>query len=427
MYRSVHNKYDFIERYYFMKISHHLRYTSSSSQVILTRPVIVLLALCSGLSVANIYYAQPLLDSISHEFGITLSSIGIMVTITQIFYAAGLLLLVPMGDLLNRRKLIAGQMILSAIALLTVALSSSSIILFIGIAIVGLLAVVAQTIIATAASFSADEERGRTVGLVTSGIVIGILLARTVAGTLNDWLGWRSVYLFSACLTIVGSLAIFFLLPKQDLEKTRLSYSKMIRSVFHLYRDLPILRIRSLFALLIFIAFSTLWTAMVLPLSSPPLSLSHTAIGAFGLVGVAGALAATYGGKLADLGFAKITTGVSLALLLISWFFIHLLYHSIWYLIIGIIVLDLAVQAVHVTNQSLIYKSFPEAQSRLTGAYMIFYSIGSAIGSILSTQFYGWWGWSGVSWLGGGASGLALLLWCYDVYKKKDDFTVTGS
>ncbi|MFF2887974.1 MFS transporter [Paenibacillus sp. NPDC057967] len=384
----------------------------------LARSVILLLAVCSGLSVANVYYAHPLLDSIAHDFRISPASIGIVVTVTQIFYAAGLLLLVPMGDLFNRRKLIAIQMLLSVAALLTVAVSSSVPVLFTGIAIVGLLAVVAQTMVAAAAAFSAPTDRGRTVGLVTSGIVIGILLARTIAGTLNDWLGWRSVYMFSASLTMLGSIALYLLLPKQESKRAGLSYVRIVLSVFQLYRDLPILRIRALLAMLIFAAFSILWTAMVFPLSSAPLSRSHTAIGAFGLAGVAGALAASFSGRLADLGYARRVSGISLAILLIAWVPIGLLYRSIGFLVIGVILLDLAVQAVHVTNQSLIYKSRPEAQSRLTAAYMIFYSIGSASGSIASTAVYAWTGWTGVCWLGAAVSGVALLLWAYDSYRK---------
>jgi len=400
-----------------VKPSYQVR-SSSTAQSVLARTVILLLALCSGLSVANIYYAQPLLDSIAHDFGIAPSTIGIVVTVTQVFYAAGLLLLVPMGDLFNRRKLIAVQMLLSAAALLTVSLSQSTAVLYAGIAVVGLLAVAAQTMVAAAAAFSLPSDRGRTVGLVTSGIVIGILLARTVAGTLNDWLGWRSVYAFSAILTLLGSIALYLLLPKQESKQTGLSYVRIVISVFQLYRELPILRIRALLAMLIFAGFSILWTAMVLPLSSAPLSLSHTAIGAFGLAGVAGALAASFSGRLADLGYARMVSGISLAILLISWVPIGLVYRSIGFLVAGVILLDLAVQAVHVTNQSLIYKARPEAQSRLTAAYMIFYSIGSAAGSIASTWIYAWAGWTGVCWLGAAVSGLALLLWAYDSFRK---------
>ncbi|OBR63785.1 transporter [Paenibacillus oryzae] len=381
--------------------------------------LLLILALSSGLSVANIYFAQPLLDSISGEFNIPLSSVGFVVTATQIFYAAGLVLLVPVGDIVNRRKLIVIQMLLSAGALLAVGLSPTSLILFAGIGIVGLLAVAAQTMVAAAAALSRPSERGKTVGVVTGGIVIGILLARTVAGLLNDWLGWRSVYLFSSVLTLMAAIALFILLPKENATRARIGYGGMIISLFLLYKELPVLRIRALLAMFLFMAFSTLWTAMVLPLSSSPLSLSHTAIGAFGLAGAAGAFAAAYAGRLSDRGWSGKVTGYALGLLLLAWLPISLVYHSILFLIIGVVLLDLAVQAVHVTNQSLIYKARPEAQSRLTAAYMIFYSIGSAAGSIFSTQMYAWFGWEGVCWLGGAVSGLALLTWLYEQLSKE--------
>jgi len=392
-----------------------IRHSSSNLSPLL----LLILALSSGLSVANIYFAQPLLDSISGEFNIPLSSVGFVVTATQIFYAAGLVLLVPVGDIVNRRKLIVIQMLLSAGALLAVGLSPSSLILFAGIGIVGLLAVAAQTMVAAAAALSRPSERGKTVGVVTGGIVIGILLARTVAGLLNDWLGWRSVYLFSSVLTLMAAIALFILLPKENTTRARMGYGGMIISLFLLYKELPVLRIRALLAMFLFMAFSTLWTAMVLPLSRSPLSLPHTAIGAFGLAGAAGAFAAAYAGRLSDRGWSGKVTGYALGLLLLAWLPISLLYHSILFLIIGVVLLDLAVQAVHVTNQSLIYKARPEAQSRLTAAYMIFYSIGSAVGSILSTQMYAWFGWEGVCWLGGAVSGLALLTWLYEQLSKE--------
>ncbi|MEK4661235.1 MFS transporter [Priestia sp. FSL H7-0729] len=395
---------------------------TSSSDVQLTtkerpamsRLVALLFAVCSGLAVANIYYAQPLLDSIAQEFNLSPSSIGVVITVTQICYALGLFLLVPLGDLLNRRRLIITQMLLSVLALVLVGTAQSSSLLFTGMAVVGLLAVITQTLVAFAAHLAAPSERGRIVGQVTSGIVIGILLARTVAGTLNDWLGWRSVYLFSASLTLLGIVALFLVLPRQQSPHVKQSYVQLLGSVLLLYRELRVLRVRGVLAMLIFTAFSILWTSMVLPLSSPPLSLSHTVIGAFGLAGAAGALAAARAGKLADRGLGQKTTGISLVILLLSWLPIGYVHHSLWFLILGVILLDLAVQAVHVTNQSLIYEVRPEAQSRLTAAYMIFYSVGSAAGSIVSTQVYAWAGWTAVCWLGAGVSAGALLFWMID-------------
>lgn len=278
---------------------------SNKDRPAMSRLVALLFAVCSGLAVANIYYAQPLLDSIAQEFNLSPSSIGIVITVTQICYALGLFLLVPLGDLLNRRKLIIIQMLLSVLALILIGTAKSSSLLFTGMAVVGLLAVITQTLVAFAAHLAAPTERGRIVGQVTSGIVIGILLARTVAGTLNDWLGWRSVYLFSASFTLLGIVALYLVLPRQQSPQVKQSYVQLLNSVLQLYRELRVLRVRGVLAMLIFTAFSILWTSMVLPLSSPPLSLSHTLIGAFGLAGAAGAMAAARAGKLADRGLGQ--------------------------------------------------------------------------------------------------------------------------
>ncbi|WP_435162893.1 MFS transporter [Paenibacillus glycanilyticus] len=383
---------------------------SNRQPVVMSRGLALLFAVACGLAVANVYYAQPLLDAISSEFDMGRSSVGIVITVTQGFYALGLLLLVPLGDLINRRWLIPGQMFLSVIALVTIALAPGAGVLFSGLAVVGLLAVVTQTLVAYAAALAPPSARGRIIGLVTSGIVIGILLARSTAGILTDLAGWRSVYLFSAGCLFIIALTLLKFLP-QEQHKASLTYIQLLQSVFALYREERVLRIRSLFGLLIFTAFSIFWTALVLPLSMPPLSLSHTVIGAFGLVGVAGALGAARAGRLADRGQGQHTTGIALVILMVSWLPISYTKQSLAALVVGIILLDLAVQAVHVTNQSMILKVRPEARSRLTAAYMIFYSIGSAIGSIASTSLYAHAGWAGVCWLGAGVSAIALLLW----------------
>ncbi|MFF2908901.1 MFS transporter [Paenibacillus sp. NPDC057934] len=376
----------------------------------ISRSVALLFAIACGLAVSNIYYAQPLLDTLASEFSISHSSIGVVITITQICYALGLLLLVPLGDLLNRRKLIVSQMALSVLALITVGFAPGINVLFIGLGIVGLLAVVTQVLVAFAATLAAPAERGRIVGLVTSGIVIGILLARTVAGVLTDLAGWRSVYLFSAGMMAIIALILLRILPSEQ-KRASLSYPQLLRSVLALFVQERILRVRAVLALLIFMAFSILWTSLVLPLSAPPFSLSHTAIGAFGLAGVAGALAAARAGVLADRGFGQRTTGLALILLLSSWGLISLLHYSLLALLGGIILLDLAVQAVHVTNQSLIFNVRPEARSRLTAGYMVFYSIGSASGSLASTYVYAYGGWNAVCLLGAAVSAAALLFW----------------
>lgn len=383
----------------------------SGNRMPLTRYVILLFAIACGMSVANIYFAQPLLDELSYEFNMDYAVIGILITVTQIFYALGLLLLVPLGDLLNQRRLIIGQMAISMAALVIVGTASSGAMLFAGLALVGLLAVVTQTIVAFVATVAAPAERGRAVGMVTSGIVIGILLARTISGVLKDLAGWRSVYLFSAALMLLMVYALYKTLPNVERKVKTLSYSQLLKSVLVLFLQERLLRVRAVLAMLIFTAFSILWTPLVLPLSAPPLSLSHSAIGAFGLVGVVGALAAAKAGKLADRGYGQRTTGIALSLLLLSWLPISYTERSLFALVIGIILLDLAVQAVHVTNQSMIFALRPQARSRMVAGYMIFYSIGSAAGSIASTHIYAQYGWHGVCVLGASVSAVALIFW----------------
>lgn len=242
-------------------------------------------------------------------------------------------------------------------------------------------------------------------------MVIGILLARFVSGVLADVGGWRLVYLSSAALTLSMTVLLAWSLPRHSRNEAPQSYAKLLWSIPLLFVREPLLRVRAVLALLIFMTFSIFWTAMVLPLSAAPMSLSHTEIGLFGLAGMAGAIAASAAGRLADRGLGERTTGLALALMLVAWLPIALMQWSIWPAIIGVVALDLAIQAVHVTNQSMIFARRPEARSRLVAGYMVFYSVGSATGAIASTTVYGDGGWSGVCMLGAGVSTLALVFW----------------
>ena len=244
------------------------------------------------------------------------------------------------------------------------------------------------------------------VGLAPSA---AFLLARFVSGGLADIGGWRLAYLVSAVLTVLMACLLFRALPKHERIATRISYPELLASVVGLFVKEPILRVRAMLALLIFATFSVFWTSLVLPLSAAPFSLSHTEIGMFGLVGVAGALAAARAGSLADRGFGQYVTGLSLGLMVVSWIPIASMSASLWNLIIGIVLLDLAIQAVHITNQTMIFAVRPDARSRLVGGYMVFYSVGSALGSIASTMVYARAGWMGVCVLGALISLVALL------------------
>lgn len=373
-------------------------------------PVLFVFALTCAVSVANIYYAQPLLGSIADSFAISPAVVGLVVTLTQLGYAVGLLAIVPLGDLVDRRKLIVAQTALSAGALALAGLAPAASIFLGAMILVGLMAVVVQVVVAFAAALAPPEARGRAVGLVTSGVVTGILGARFLAGVLADLGGWRLVYLASAAVMLGLSVLLARLLPRRRPATTD-SYLTALKSIPALFLREPLPRSRAALAFFAFASFSVLWTAMVLPLAAPPFSLSHTEIGLFGFAGLAGALAAAGAGRLADRGLGRATTGAALALLTLSWLPIGLLEQSLAFLAIGVLLLDFAVQAVHVTNQSLVLSAFPEAQGRLVGGYMVFYSLGSGVGAISSTAAFAQWGWTGVSWLGANFSMAGLLVW----------------
>lgn len=377
----------------------------------LTQTLLLVFAVTCGITVANIYYAQPLLDAIATTFSISPASIGLIVTLTQAGYAVGLVLVVPLGDLVDRRTLVVAQTFLCGVALVVIGTADRVGVLFGGMIAVGLLAVVVQVLVAFTATLATPSKRGSAVGLVTSGVVVGILAARFVSGVIADLGGWRLVYLSSAVLMFVMSASLAWLLPRNTSAPTSESYGAILRSIPTLFLRNPLLRVRAVLALLVFASFSTLWTALVLPLSAAPLSLSHTQIGLFGLAGLAGALAASSAGRLADRGLGQRTTGIALVLLIGSWLLIALLHSSLVALAIGVVLLDLAVQAVHVTNQSLIFAAHAEVRSRVVGGYMVFYSIGSGIGAISATTIYALLGWPAVCVLGAAFSAAGLVFW----------------
>ncbi|MFJ9179168.1 MFS transporter [Streptomyces sp. NPDC102360] len=378
----------------------------------LSRGTVVLFAVACGAAVANVYFSQPLLVTMGQELAMSPALVGSVVTVTQIGYGLGLFFLVPLGDMTDRRRLIVAQLLLLVLALAVVATSGTAAVLLAGMAATGFLAVVTQTLVAFAASLAPPVARGRVVGLVTSGVVIGILLARTASGLVADLAGWRAVYLASATLTALLAPVLYRVLPGHGGTRPEpLRYGRLLRSTVTLFARERLLRVRALLGLLIFAAFSTLWSSVALPLSRPPYSWSHSAIGALGLIGVAGALAANVAGRLNDRGLSHRTTGTALALLAASWLPLAFTRGSLWALVAGVLLLDLAVQAVHVTNQTLIYALHPDAGSRLIGGYMVFYSIGSATGAIAATSLYEAAGWGAVCVLGAAFSLLGLGLW----------------
>ncbi len=379
---------------------------------LMARSLVALFACASGLSVANVYYAQPLLDALAADFAISHAAVGGVITATQAGCALALLLLVPLGDRMDRRRLMLVQLAALVLALFGVGLATSSTALLFGMLAVGLLGTaMTQGLIAYAATAAAPSERGRAVGAAQGGVVIGLLLARVQAGVIADLAGWRAVYFVSAVVMLVLGATLWRVLPTQVAPSLPLPYAQLIRSMFTLLRHERVLQIRGVIALLMFTAFSVFWSVLVLPLSAPPYGFSHTLIGAFGLVGVLGALGAVRAGHWADRGMGQRTSGLALLLLLASWLPMSFVSSSLWWLVIGIIALDLGGQAIHVTNQSMIFSTQQQAYSRLVGCYMLFYTIGSGLGAIASTAAYAAHGWPGVCLLGAGVSLLALVFW----------------
>jgi len=368
------------------------------------------MAIATGLAVASNYYPQPLLETIARAFSLSVNQAGFIVTIAQLGYACGLMFIVPLGDMFERRNLIVLMTLLSAAGLLITAMAPTLTIMLVGTALPGVFSVVAQILVPLAATLAEPERRGKVVGLIMSGLLLGILLARTVAGALASLGGWRTVYWVASALMIVMALVLWRKLPKHE-QKTDLNYGQLLKSIFSLFIHTPVLRTRALVGMFCFANFSILWTSMAFLLAGPAYQYSEGVIGLFGLVGAAGALAATRAGHLADKGKAHLTTTVGLILLLLSWAAIAYGQHSVISLILGIIVLDLSVQGVHITNQSVIYKSMPEARNRLTAGYMTTYFIGGAVGSLVSASAYQTAGWYGVSVAGTVMCVLNRLVW----------------
>lgn len=363
---------------------------------------------CS-VAVATIYVAQPVLAQIGRDLGVLDSDLGWIVAAGQIGYLVGLAVLVPLGDMLDRRKLIGAQLLLAAVGMLAAAFAPGLWVLLTGLAVTGLFAVVVQTTVAFATDLSTSAERGRTLGIVTSGVIIGILGARVLAGAIADLWGWRSIYITLTLLLIVLSIAVLKLLPT-DQRSNRRTYRDVMTSLGYLFRE-PLFISRGLIAFFLFASFGTLWSGLALPLAAEPWQLSTAQIGMLGIAGLAGALGAARAGRWADSGRATPVTGFAIALLALSWIASGQATWSLWLVVVGVVALDFAVQAAHVSNQTLLTAAYSEQTSSTIGGYMIFYSLGSALGATATTTIYSSSGWTGCAVLGASFALCGLLTW----------------
>jgi predicted MFS family arabinose efflux permease len=387
--------------------------TSDTVQVIqgpLDRRLVWMMAVACALSVANLYYVQPLLAEMAQSFRLSVDQIGGVATLMQLGFAAGLLLVVPLGDRYNRRNLIVRMLVVVTLALLLVAWAPTVAVLAVASFLLGFATVVPQIIVPLAASLAAPFERGRVVGTVMSGLLIGILLARTVSGIVGAYLGWRAVYWGAAALMLLLALVLRLLLP-EDQQHSTMSYGQLLRSLGGLIRTEPVLQETGIFGALAFGAFSAFWVSLTFFLEAPPYHYGSQVAGLFGLVGVAGALAASGVGRFADRFNVRYATGMALLIVLCSFLCMWLMGYWLWGLAAGVILLDLGTQAAHVSNQTRIYSLNPEARNRLNTVYMVLYFIGGALGSYLGT-----WGWSLAGWNGVCGVGCMLLLAALLVY-----------
>ncbi|WP_347483872.1 MFS transporter [Vandammella animalimorsus] len=371
---------------------------------VLDTATLVLMACACGLCAGANYFNQPLLHSMALGLNISDASAALTVTLAQLSYAAGLLLLVPLGDMLERRRLVVGLMLLAAAGMLISALAGSFVQLALGTVMTGLFSVAAQVLVPMAASFAAPGAGGRAVGLVMSGLLVGILAARSVAGLLSDWGGWQAVYWAGAAATAAMAWLLWRKLPLAH-PAQRMRYAAVMASLLALLRQQPRLRSRALIGGLGFAAVSTLFSTMALLLAGPGYGFSDAQIGLIGLAGIAGALMANLAGRLADRGLALRTTQAGAWLMLAGWAVLSQGGANLWCFLAGLLMVDAALQALHISNQNVIYALAPQARSRVNAIYMTGYFMGASLGSALGSYAWQRWGWAGAS-----ATGLALGL-----------------
>lgn len=378
----------------------------------MSKGLVALFAVATGQAVASNYLAQPLLHTISRDMHVSSGVAGLIVTSAQIGYAAGLILLLPLGDLFERRRLITVLALITAAGLCAAALAPNAGFFMAAAALVGVTSVMAQILVPFAATLSPDSERGRVVGTVMSGLLLGILLARTVSGVVAQAAGWRTVYWAAAALMLAQAVLLWVKLPTYK-QHVGLTYPRLLTSVLKIARAEPVLRRRSLFGFFSFGSFSVLWTTLAFLLSGPPYGYSEGLIGLFGLVGAAGALTASVVGRFTDRGWSRRLTGVSALLLVLGFVLLWLGGSSLLALLAGVVVLDIGSNGVHITNQSEIYRLQPEARSRINAFYMTSCFVGAAAGSAVAAFVYERWSWDGVCVLGLVIGLASLALWAF--------------
>ncbi|MGF9964423.1 MFS transporter [Bacillus rhizoplanae] len=372
----------------------------------------ILLATACGIIVANLYYAQPLVGLISSAIGLSTSSAGLIVTLTQIGYVVGLLFLVPLGDIVENRKLVVISLLLSTVALTATVFVKHGILFLVASFFIGLGSVAAQVLVPFASYLASEATRGRVVGNVMSGLLLGIMLSRPISSLVADIWGWNAIFALSAAVILLLAIVLSKVLPtRRPMANT--NYTALLGSMWKLLRTTPILRRRAIYHACVFGTFSLFWTTVPLLLSSPTFHFSQKAIALYALVGIAGAIAAPVGGRLADRGWTRLATGMALAVVIVSLLLPLMIQSSspvgIAVLVVAAILLDMGVSANLVLSQRLIFSLEPEIRSRLNGLFMAIFFLGGAVGSSIGGWAYASGGWSAALWMGIAFPIIALL------------------
>ena len=377
-----------------------------------SRRFVGLLTLACGLTVANLYYAQPLLNSVAATFGVSKTSTGALVSATQIGYAVGLVLLVPLGDMVRRRPLVCGLLLVDAVALVASATAGTLPMLVAAGAAVGVTSVVVQILVPYAATVATNAQRSRVIATLLTGMLVAVLLSRTLAGLIAQVAGWRTVFAVAAVF-MVGAAAILYRLLPAEPPEVAVTYAGQMRAIAGLVRREPVLRRRSVMGACAYAAFNCFWTTSAFLLVGAPYRFAQWAIGLFGLVGVAGALSAKLVGRVGA-PWQSPASGIGLAALALSFAALGVGGHQFVTLVVAVIVLDAAVQGVHLLNQSVIYELSSRARARLTTVYMTSYFIGGSLGSAGGALGYAVAGWVGACVAGGLFAVVGLLTWYRD-------------
>ena len=358
--------------------------------------LLLLMSVTTGVVVANNYYNQPLLGLMAKDFGISELQISSIPMLTQIGYAFGLFFIVPLGDKLKRKKLILADFAFIIIALIGMALSRSPFQLKLFSFMIGFTAVIAQLLVPMAAQLATDDIRGSAIGTVMSGLLMGILASRTLSGYVGAHMGWQAIYYFAAGMIFLLFFCLVRYLPeiRPDFEG---SYPKLLKSIITQFRSQAGLRLASFRGALDFACFSVFWTTIVFLLEGAPFHMGSDVAGAMGLVGIAGAVVASYVGKLSDRVSKNKLIVIGILIVLLSWVVLGFSGSSMVGLIIGAFLLDWGVQSVHITNQAIIFQGNPTARNRINTVYMVWYFIGGSLGTSIGGVIWFYTGWTGTA------------------------------